>query len=376
MANLSYAQPKIPKEKIPANISTELKKQIDKLYSRDPTERAMGAHHLGDVRRKADISITFLIEMLEDDVALQWVETDSNQTYLPPEFWTPGELTSPGEEAAKALANIGTTDIIEPLSTYLKDNRWYVRRNAALALGGIKDKRSVEVLIDVLKDQNRDVQSTAISSLVSIGDLTIIPLINAFKSKDDFIRINATEVLTKIDFPFGWNEIPNFWIDILQDKNPEVRRNAVVISGMWPISNLRTLITMLADKEPVVRKEVATILGKTGDRRAIKSLVIACKDKDSAVRLSATHALGKIDDQKAIKILVEMLRDKDSAMQQTAAEALRGITGVDIGRDRPKWIEWCRNNGIFPWPPIWFWPFLIFLILISIAIGIKLEKRE
>jgi HEAT repeat protein len=62
----------------------------------------------------------------------------------------------------------------------LKDNDWWVRRDAAEALGEIGDARTVEPLIAVLKDKDRDVRWHAASALGEIGDARAVdPLIAA-----------------------------------------------------------------------------------------------------------------------------------------------------------------------------------------------------
>jgi len=62
-----YAQPNIPKEKIPKNIPSDVRNEIEKLYSSDPVDRAYAAIDLGNMGKKATPAVPFLIGMLHDN---------------------------------------------------------------------------------------------------------------------------------------------------------------------------------------------------------------------------------------------------------------------------------------------------------------------
>ncbi len=90
------------------------------------------------------------------------------------------------EYAAEALKSIGDTRAVEPLITALQDKSFYVRRDAAKALGSIKDTRAVEPLVAALKDEDEDVREYAAEALKSIGDTrAVVPLVTAAKNEDE-----------------------------------------------------------------------------------------------------------------------------------------------------------------------------------------------
>jgi transposase InsO family protein len=74
-ADLTYAQPKIPKEKIPSDFSSEVKEQIEKLYSKTAVERADAALAIGKMGKNAISAIPFLIAILHDDIPREWTRT-------------------------------------------------------------------------------------------------------------------------------------------------------------------------------------------------------------------------------------------------------------------------------------------------------------
>ncbi|MFQ6078150.1 MAG: HEAT repeat domain-containing protein, partial [Thermodesulfobacteriota bacterium] len=119
-----YAQPNIPKEKIPFYIPDNVRILIERLYSSDPVERGRAAHTFGEMGKKGDPSVPFLIGMLGDSSALEW--SLNNYSFGLSET-TPGIPTSPGEEAAKALVKIKAGGALEPLKVALQDKDSHVR---------------------------------------------------------------------------------------------------------------------------------------------------------------------------------------------------------------------------------------------------------
>jgi HEAT repeat protein len=86
---------------------------------------------------------------------------------------------------------------------------------------------------------------------------------------------------------------------------------------------------MEKDKEARIRAAVASILGKTGDKRAIKPLVALLKDSDKDVRSSAAEALGPLGSVEAVIPLVALLKDSEWYVRRNAAEALGPLGSVE-----------------------------------------------
>ena len=151
---LSYAQPKISKEAIPKKPSSYVSKQIKRLYSSDALERGNAAYALGQMGEKAAPAIPFLIGVLHDQTTLQW---------FPHHF-----LTSPGQEATKALGKIGEPAVEPLINALIYGDSGVQRRGAANALRQIGDARAVEPLIAALKDEALPVRGKAADALESI----------------------------------------------------------------------------------------------------------------------------------------------------------------------------------------------------------------
>ena len=100
-----------------------------------------------------------------------------------------------GLTAANALAKIGQP-AVTPLSAALKDSSPVARRNAAIALGKIKDSSAVKPLITALHDENPIVRRNAAKALGEIQDVRAVePLTAALNDNSPVVRRNAALAL-------------------------------------------------------------------------------------------------------------------------------------------------------------------------------------
>jgi len=76
----------------------------------------------------------------------------------------------------------------------LKHKDTAIRHDAIIALRRIRDARSVEPLIQALKDEEPWVQHAARSALVDMGKLAVGPLIQALEQGDSAFRKDAAEI--------------------------------------------------------------------------------------------------------------------------------------------------------------------------------------
>jgi hypothetical protein len=200
-----YAQPNIPKEKIPSHIPADVRQQIERLYSSDAIERASASFWLRKMGAQAVPAIPFLIAILGDNTVIEGG----------------GPSTSPGEEAARTLITIGKP-AVQPLMTALKDEHLSIRRMAAWILGKMKDPRTVDPLIAALKDESRVVRMMAAWALGEIGKPAVEPLITALKDKDSPARGDAAWALGKIKDPRAVGPL----IAALKDEKPNIQEDA------------------------------------------------------------------------------------------------------------------------------------------------------
>jgi HEAT repeat protein len=160
-------------------------------------------------------------------------------------------------ENFEVLASFGPP-AVDPLIAALKDPCEPVRQPAARALGLIGDKRALQPLVEVLRNEKRPPEPTADSSY---GGYVPTP-----------IMIAAAGAL-----------------------------------GALAGGHADILLPFLTDKAPQVREGIALALGETKDAKAVPSLIGLLKDKDERVRAAATAALGRLEDPRAFEPLVALL---------------------------------------------------------------------
>src|SRR5262249_2076440 len=147
---------------------------------------------LRNLGSRASAAIPALIKLLADETPITRFECD-RETRV--ENNGIHEDTSPGKEAAKALAAIGA-EAVEPPIGALRGGEAPARANAAFALGLINDPRVVEPLIAALSDSYWTAREKAAWSLGLRGDNRAIePLSNALKDSAWQVRAQAAWAL-------------------------------------------------------------------------------------------------------------------------------------------------------------------------------------
>jgi beta-lactamase regulating signal transducer with metallopeptidase domain len=235
--------------------------------SNSAQERAQSACDAG--RRGAVEDIPKLVSMLGDDAPIQPLKCwDKGR-------WNPALDTfkqpSPGEQAAIALASMGSASI-EPLTNALNDSNASVRRNAAWAIGE-------------LTNMGGDERANTVPPLVSLLD-----------DSDEWVRMAAARTLGEI-----------------RDERAVEKLIAAVSDSGWK-----------------VRELAAWSLGEMKEERAVQSLgKLLLEDARTEVRETAAWALGEISDPKALPFLNQALNDAETRVRDKARWALSEIEDSD-----------------------------------------------
>jgi HEAT repeat protein len=194
-------------------------------------------------------------------------------------------LLPPNVEQLKARGDV------EGLIKALGNKDYAVRRQAAHALGGIKDARAVEPLADALKDKEPSVRESVAEALREMGDARAVEaLIAALTDSSEMVRSHAAAALGRIG---------------------DARA-------------VEPLIAALRDREGYhgwVRQQAAGALANIKDTRAVEPLIAYAGDGYEG----ALVALGELGDASASKVLCDALENE--TLRPAAAEALRKIGG-------------------------------------------------
>jgi len=225
------------------------------------------------------------------------------------------------EWIAMSLRDIPDPRAVEPLIQTLEKGEYRALKYAAEALGKIGDVRAIKPLIQTLRAPDVDIYLKVFDALESFGKLAVEPLIQALKDKDPNVQSGAVLILISI----GDSSATERLIQLIKDKDRDVRIQAIHALEIGDERAVKPLIEALKDEDNIVRKVVASTLGKIGGSRAVEALIEALKDDDFEVRIKAMEALENIGDVKAVESLNKTLKDENEEVCKAAKKALEKI---------------------------------------------------
>ena len=126
----------------------DVEREIERLRSGNPKERDEAAYHLGELGDKRAVE-PLIAALKDEDIDVRC-------------------------EAAEALGFIGDKRAVEHLLPLLKHENPGLRWETAEALGNIGDKRALEPLIALLRDEDSGVRLEAAEALGKMGDVRAV----------------------------------------------------------------------------------------------------------------------------------------------------------------------------------------------------------
>lgn len=138
----------------------------------------------------------------------------------------------------------------------------------------------------------------------------------ALNEKDPSVRIEAIRPLSGVRNRRTIEIMIDFLNDSSPEVRAQAANGIYLICLPEAIGSL---ITALKDPEPIVRKAAANSLAQAQDRKALRPLIDVLKDKDERVRLAAAHSLGSLKEPEAIRYLKEVAKSDPSGEVQRAA---------------------------------------------------------
>jgi HEAT repeat protein len=312
----------------PIAADTSLQPLMGRLSSPDASERAEAACSLGQRGPAAAPAVSQLVALLPDALRVGPVECGMSAWLRKtiesrPDEWRKFE-TSPGREAAKALARIGRP-ALAPLLTALQAESPIARGNAAFAIGEMEPREgraeALGRLMQALKDDDAGVREACARALGEIEDPEAVPaLLASVRDKAAPVRATSAWALGEIEDLRAVEPL----VRTLWDADADVRSQAA-----WALGELEDprgvegLMGALAkDTDRRVRRQAAWALGEIEDRRAVSGLMGALGDGDARVRQQAAWALGEIADPSAASSLARALKDASAEVRRQAAWAL------------------------------------------------------
>jgi HEAT repeat protein len=245
---------------------------------------------------------------------------------------------------ALALGYFNNPNAIEPLIDILKnDSRWRVRYRAIEALGFLKSKDALPLIISTLKDVSPDMRHIAAYSLGYLGDtLAVDPLINSLQDNNILVRFYAISSLGNLKIPRAAKSL----IKILQtEKDLNSLKNTVVALGKIKaeesIDILISKLTLSLDLREFAEKALISI----GSKNIITKLLPVLRDKNFNVRKHAANVFAALKDPRSINPLIESMdRNTDKSSLDSINKALESITGISNIVGYQNWLNWWEDN--------------------------------
>jgi HEAT repeat protein len=258
------------------------------------------------------------------------------------------------ERAARVLARIGKP-AAQPLGALLEDKATppETKASAARILGFIADPRSVDPLLEVLSDQRYFVREQAAVALGRIGGPAIQRLLELARSSSPATREAAIAALGGVSgtltagnaasessvaggaqsaTPEGASQkdevigrLIDTILNALRDSNTGVRSAAVRALGSSASRQaVEPLMALIRDESSTLRGEATTALGRLGTA-AVPALIAALSSPRPSIRMLAAQALGEIRSREAVPALINIVKTDLSGARGEAVEALGKI---------------------------------------------------
>ncbi|MBD2035171.1 HEAT repeat domain-containing protein [Leptolyngbya sp. FACHB-321] len=237
------------------------------------------------------------------------------------------DVLAADQAIAAALTQLTGTTISDLLLGIVRDEVHPLRATAAIALGRVGDLTLVPVM-DALQDEDAFVRRSAAGALGMMYDeRAVLPLTEALQDAEDEVVLQAIESLRwlAVRARHVLEAVPTL-CQLLTHTNWQIREAAARALSQSPDEqNLIPLVTSLSDPHPTVRKSVVFALRYLGDERAIAPVQAQLTDEDLDVRLEAIRCLGEIGVPESVEPLTELLTNPEMKVRLGAVIALHQI---------------------------------------------------
>mmetsp|Transcript_15625 Transcript_15625/g.33218 ORF Transcript_15625/g.33218 Transcript_15625/m.33218 type:complete len:497 (-) Transcript_15625:258-1748(-) len=251
-------------------------------------------------------------------------------------------------------------DYVKDISDALKDEDMGVRAEAARALGLIGRAGAgaqAAKVAELAKDSPEDTQVAAVQALAALGEaMRLGPFLQASKAPvikialvevgrdeeackkhaqlimdrlshtDTSVRLAAAEASGKVADSCTEAHIQALGKLRATEKNPRVRKSAVLALGRVGTAGVPALLNFFQDTDETVRHLASETLGvQVGGSEAAEGAAGLLQDPNPMVRQTALRALGKLGDdglEQSAVIGASVINDTDLASRLAAIQAL------------------------------------------------------
>jgi HEAT repeat protein len=236
------------------------------------------------------------------------------------------------EAAIEALGSSSSTRAIDRVIGGLADSNANVRAAAVRALGESASERAVAALMTVMRDESGTLRSQASVSLARLGPVALPKLVDALRDSKPSVRQLAAEALGDI----GSREAVAPLVRLIETDTSGARLEAIAALGkIGEPSAIEPILSVQRSGSVAVRRKAIGALAQFRDKRAVEALTLALADQNEEVRQSAAAGLGEVGDQRSVAQL-ERLADKDASqdVRTAAAQAIQRIRAQELTRTK------------------------------------------
>ncbi|NQE34310.1 NACHT domain-containing protein [Microcoleus asticus] len=256
-------------------------------------------------------------------------------------------------DAAEALGGLrnASETVISALLLRLEDGDNRVRRSAARALGrfGNASEAIIGNLLPRLEDSNNSVRSSAAEALGDLGNASeavITALVLRLEDGGNLVRRSAAQALGNLGN--ASETVTNALVLRLEDGDDWVRSSAAQALGNLGNASeavISALVLRLEDGDNLVRAFTASALGYLGNALeiVINALLLRLEDGKDSVRGLAASALANLGNasETVINALLLCLEDGEDWVRREAVEALGklGLKSSEVLTAVVQWID-------------------------------------
>ena len=197
------------------------------------------------------------------------------------------------------------------------------RKEAIKLLGLLKDKKSIEYMINSFKSSDNKIRKLAYNSLIQISKNEVpVQVLEGLKDKEWKIRSLCVKLVGKL----GNEQQISILLNLLNDPDNRVRDIAIdSLSKMRSQTYINEVKTLLNSKNWKTKRAAVKLLIKIGNEDSLEVLLPLINDDDLFIKSWIAIALGKFENISDISPFVEMLNDNDPKIRIASAKALGQI---------------------------------------------------
>ena len=240
-------------------------------------------------------------------------------------------------------------ELIDALIVSLKDDSEWVRIYSAISLGKSGDERSIVPLIRCFSDRNTEVHRNVVQSFKKMGETVRKELINCIESDDPDLRKNSALALGEMQDKRGLDHIIMLLED--PDVSVRAVA-AEALSGFPCSKSRAVLSHALGDSELKVRLSAIKAIGNLGaEEDALALMIFAAKQREGAETKAIHRILGDMAINNP-DLFIEMFKNEQMAIKNMAyeslitagIEALPRLTIVAAESKDDTQVQWCKKT--------------------------------